>query len=72
MTLPEDVLNVLVEAWSTGFTTKSDFARRHADPVAEASGRGLITTMSYTGSIYTRKWNITPKGCRKLFKRSKQ
>jgi len=60
------LLEVLEMAWAGGFTTKSDFSRSHADAIAMASCRKLITTRTQDGD-YGRRWLITPKGCSVLF-----
>ena len=57
---------VLTEAWTEGFTTKSNFARKHAYEVAEAASRGLITILSPDGRAWS-KWLITPEGCVELW-----
>lgn len=43
------------------FTTKSDFARRHADAVALAACKGLISTR-FKQEHYSRTWRITALG----------
>lgn len=65
--IPDDVLLVVSQAWSEGFTTKSNIARDNADAIAESASRGLITTQSWNGE-WLKRWQITPKGCRLLFK----
>jgi hypothetical protein len=52
---------VLRRAWRTGFTVQSDFARRHAEYVALAASKGLISTRD-SGNTYTRNWQITVPG----------
>ena len=56
---------VLSRAWASPFTTKSDFAREHADFVAMAASDGFITTRQATG-LYSNVWLITAKGLRHL------
>lgn len=71
----DQLIAVVAQAWSDGFTTKSTFARTHAEAVAEAACRGLITTLNVVASeqagktCYGNKWLVTPKGCKKLFKK---
>jgi hypothetical protein len=62
------VLQVIAQAWSDGFTTRSDFARSNAEAVAEAACRGLITTLNVITGQHGKSWLVTPKGCKKLFK----
>jgi hypothetical protein len=56
---------VLFMAWTGGFSTKSDFARHHADPVAIAATEGWITTR-LRDRVYGRKWHITVAGLTRL------
>lgn len=53
-------------AWLAPFSTKSDFAREHADMVAMAASDGFITTRIAAG-LYGRQWNITPQGLKHLW-----
>lgn len=53
---------VLKEAWSTGFTTKGDFARHNADYVAIAACMGWITTRIFPPDLWGSTWQITSKG----------
>jgi hypothetical protein len=57
---------VLERAWKSGFSTKSDFAREHADFVAMAASDGFITTRIAAG-LYGRDWQITPSGLKHLY-----
>ncbi len=53
-------------AYLTGsLSTKSDFARTHANPVALAASLGLITVVMPGGS-YGNTWRITSKGLQRL------
>jgi len=63
--ISEGVLAVLKGAWRSGFTTKSDFAREHADYVAMAACLGLITTR-ITLDVWGREWQISAKGLHML------
>ena len=63
----DPVLSVIAQAWSEGFTTRSDFARQHAEQVAVAACRGLITTKDPVSGDWQRKWRVTPKGAEYLF-----
>ena len=58
---------VLEQAWRGGFATKSNFARSHADPIAQAACLGLITTQ-HSGDTFGRIWRITPAGLERLWK----
>lgn len=62
--LVEPVLNEAFERG--GFTTRSDFARSHADNVAIAAQLRLLSTLKPDGS-YDNKWRLTPKGLSLLF-----
>jgi hypothetical protein len=61
----------IARAWADGFSTRSDFARQHAEAVAEAACLGLITTFNPTTGRHGKQWLVTPKGCRKLFEENK-
>jgi hypothetical protein len=52
---------VVHEAWITGFTTKSDFAREFADFVAMAASMGFITTR-INSQVYGKQWQVTSRG----------
>jgi len=60
------MLEVLERAWTSPFKTKSDFARQYADHIAMAASDGFLTTKLATG-LYTRMWQITPKGLSYLY-----
>lgn len=51
-------------AWTGGFLTKSEYARAHADEVAIAASRGLITVNC--GEAMGRQWFITVEGLKML------
>ena len=59
------LIPLLEEAWTTGFTVSSDFARKHAEIVAMAASLQLITTR-ITRDLYGRHWQVTSKGLRFL------
>jgi hypothetical protein len=52
---------VLHTIWTCQVTTKSDFAREHADFVAMAASMGLISTRIME-EVYGRQWQITSRG----------
>ena len=52
---------VLHTVWTCQVTTKSDFAREHADFVAMAASMGLISTRIME-EVYGRQWQITSRG----------
>lgn len=52
---------VLHNIWTYQVTTKSDFAREHADYIAMAASMGLISTRIMR-DVYGRQWQITTKG----------
>ena len=58
--------DVLERAWKTGFSTKSDFARSHADLIAMGASEGYLTTKIAAG-YFGRQWQITPAGLRHLW-----
>jgi DNA polymerase-1 len=49
--------SVLKRAWTKPFSTKSDFARAHADHVALAASDGLITTRIAAGCTGVNGWS---------------
>ena len=55
------IKEVLDYAWQGTFTTKSDFARSHADWIALSASLDLITVMT-SETTWTRNWMITEKG----------
>lgn len=56
------ISRVLIEAWKTGFTTKSDFARECADYVAIAACMGFVSTRIFPPNVWGSTWQITSKG----------
>lgn len=52
---------VLAKARLEPYTTKSDFARRHATEIAIAASEGLISTRVNDGQ-FTNIWLITQDG----------
>jgi len=60
-----ELQGVLHRAWEMPFTTKSDYAREHADVIAMAASRGLLTTEVACG-IFSREWRVTVAGVRLL------
>lgn len=59
--------DILYHAWKAPFTTKSDYARFHADLVAMAASDGFITSRLATG-LYDNQWKITARGLRYMEK----
>lgn len=58
-----DLLTLLQHIHTYAFTTKSDLARQHADMIAEAASKGLISTAIIPGSSHMGHiWKITTKG----------
>ncbi len=62
-----NLLCLLQRVWTSGYTTKSDFARDWADEIAEAASRGHLTTLvafqpNTRTCIYGRLWKVTPSG----------
>ena len=55
------IKEVLDYAWQGPFTTKSDFARSHADWIALCSSLDFITVMT-SETTWSRNWMITEKG----------
>ncbi len=53
--------DILRAAWRGGFSTKSNYARAHADLVAAAASTGLITT-KLAATKFGRNWLITKTG----------
>ena len=55
------LMTVLAKARLEPYTTKSDFARRHATEIAIAASEGLISTRVNDGQ-FTNIWLITQEG----------
>ncbi len=55
------LIEVLRRSWLEPFTTKSDYARLHADVVGMAASDGYLTTKIATG-VYGHSWQITATG----------
>lgn len=69
----QKLLVVLLRIWHTAPTTKSDFARTHADAISALSSEGEITTALYPScKRHGRHWKLTPTGIRYLWKLSRQ
>lgn len=61
--LPPGVLQVLLQAWRSPFTTKSDFARSEAPLVALCACAGLLTTTTHDPQEpWGPYWRVTAKG----------
>lgn len=57
------LVQLLHRLWTYSTTTRSDLARDYADEIAEAAGRGFITTaITPGGAVYGRLWKLTPAG----------
>lgn len=56
-----EAITVLAESHFKGFTTKSNFARKHADVVAMLASCQLISTQVH-GSTWSNYWKITADG----------
>ncbi len=65
-TLGPTLTKVLHQAHSNPFTTRSDFARTHAEYIAVAACEGLITTKQVGTTDYGRVWYITVMGLVRL------
>ena len=59
------LMAVLDEAWTKGFTVMSNFAQANAELVAMAASLQLITTR-VNRDVFSREWQITAKGLRWL------
>ena len=55
-------IDVLIRATTAPFTTRSDYARTHAELVAICAVEGLITTHLVGEEGYGRVWYITVMG----------
>lgn len=64
--LHDDTKSVLLTAYLSGFSTKSNLAREQATHVACAASLGLITTAMPDGR-FGNIWRITPKGIQMFF-----
>lgn len=58
---------ILHFAWRSEFTTKSDFARLHANMIAAAASQGWLTTYDPVLNAFSNSWRITPSGLQELF-----
>jgi hypothetical protein len=56
-----DVRDVLTVAWTSPFSTKSNFAREFADEIAMAASLGWITSQG-ADRRFGRCWYVTPEG----------
>ena len=59
--MTDALTTVLYRAYTSPFSTKSNFARDHATLVAQASSRGLITAF-IPGFGFGNLWHITATG----------
>ena len=59
-------LEVLAEAHFKGFTTKSNYARKHADVIAMLACCNLIST-HIQAEQWSNFWKITPYGLEFLY-----
>lgn len=57
----QNALLVLAESHFKGFTTKSNFARKHADEVAMLACSGFITN-HVGGTQWSNLWKVTAEG----------
>ena len=56
-----EIYTVLLQAKQSPFTTKSDFARVAANPIALAASEGLISTR-LNETTFTNRWMVTADG----------
>jgi hypothetical protein len=56
-----EIYTVLLQAKQSPFTTKSDFARVAANPIALAASEGLISTR-LNEDTFTNRWMVTAEG----------
>jgi len=56
-----EIMLVIQKAKITPFTTKSDFAREFANPIALAACEGFIST-KLNDDTYTNRWMVTQDG----------
>ena len=61
MRMLAEIYAVLVQARQAPFTTKSDFARKAATPIALCASEGLISTR-IGEHTYTNRWMVTAEG----------
>lgn len=60
--LPQDIWEVIGQAWEKPFAISGDFARLNAPMVALAASLGWISTITPDGSGITRRWHATAEG----------
>jgi hypothetical protein len=56
---------VIRKAWMAPFSTKSNYAREHANEVAVAASLGFIST-KIDNNTHTNKWLVTVEGLARL------
>lgn len=60
--IPEEVYQVVDDAWSAALSIQSNYARENAVFVAMAASLGWITNISPDGLSYSRRWHCTMEG----------
>jgi hypothetical protein len=61
MLMMAEIYAVLLQAKQFPFTTKSDFARKAATPIALCATEGLISTQ-LGENTFTNRWMVTAEG----------
>lgn len=61
MLMMAEIYSVLLQAKQRPFTTKSEFARKAATPIALCATEGLLSTQ-LGENTYTNKWMVTAEG----------
>ncbi len=62
----QTLTKVLNNAYQNPFTTRSNFAREHAELVAVCACEGLISTRHVGTDQFGRRWHITVMGLMRL------
>lgn len=60
--LPEDTLQVLMDAWDQPIYVASNYARQHLTTVALCASLGWLSTVTPDGRDFDRRWHLTSAG----------
>lgn len=60
--LPQDIWEVVGQAWEHPFALSGDFARQNAVMVALAASLGFISNVTPDGAGVSRRWHVTAEG----------
>lgn len=60
--IPDEVWEVLRQAWQAPIYLSSNYARENAVSVGFAASMGWLSTIAPDGLSYSRQWHITKEG----------